>query len=242
MGCGTGGVLRVRCLLSVGCVWAGEQSLLVLLPHDEHLQRQRRRGEKRRLRADKRLTSERERQCGNACLCIRLHSYRKSCQNRPAAETHTGLHIEGLGPKKCLCSNPPPVNTQTLARVNIHAGKTLLCLFFSRSWSLRVREQKPLTATKTVVFRLDGMYTWKPLEPSQVPCQKSSVKYDQRLDPSRVGWCCLSTLSVSRNNCRVLGRWFPTTLGPSEITRCTEGNYPNLPNWTEKCNLFHAND
>lgn len=34
--------------MSVGCVWDGEQSLLVLLPHDEHLQRLRGRRRKRK--------------------------------------------------------------------------------------------------------------------------------------------------------------------------------------------------
>lgn len=34
--------------MSVGCVWDGEQSLLVLLPHDEHLQRLRGRRRKKK--------------------------------------------------------------------------------------------------------------------------------------------------------------------------------------------------
>lgn len=74
--------------MSVGCVWDGEQSLLVLLPHDEHLQRlrgrRRKKKKKKRSGADKRLTSERgrERYCGNACVCagLRLHSYRQAAK------------------------------------------------------------------------------------------------------------------------------------------------------------------
>lgn len=92
------GGLRVRCLLSVGCVWAGEQSLLVLLPHDEHLQRQRRRrgggrGEKRRLRADKRLTSERERGSVGMPVCVSGYIRTENAAKTDLLLKHTQVSI-----------------------------------------------------------------------------------------------------------------------------------------------------
>lgn len=198
--------MRVRCLLSVGCVWAGEQSLLVLLPHDEHLQRQRRRGEKRRLRADKRLTSERERQCGNACLCIRLHSYRKSCQNRPAAETHTGLHIEGLGQKMSLLQSTSGKHAYTRTRQHTCRENSFMSVFFrvvgvfrSESRSLLLRQR--LSCSDLTECTRENR--WSRVK-FRVRNPLSNMIKD--LIPPEIGWCCLSTLSVSRNNCRVLGR------------------------------------
>jgi len=59
---------RVCSRVSVGSVWDGEQSLLVLLPHDEHLQQLS--GKRKRSSADKRLTSEREREVLWECVCV----------------------------------------------------------------------------------------------------------------------------------------------------------------------------
>lgn len=67
--------------MSVGCVWDGEQSLLVLLPHDEHLQRLRgRRRKKKKIKRGRGQTKglhlrEGERGIVGTPVCVQVSGY-----------------------------------------------------------------------------------------------------------------------------------------------------------------------